>query len=198
MEENVYKAPESDLVIEESKEAADFYVVSPVKFLILYIGTFGFYHLYWFYKNWSLYKQAYGQSMWPVMRALFDIFFTHSLFERVDNKLAIVENEYQWSYSNLATLYVVFSIIGNICDRLSTKSIGSPFTDVVGLFVFPITVWILYKAQLAINIACEDPEGSRNSQFTLLNYFWIFIGLIVWALIGIGIYDIIIGLPGMG
>jgi hypothetical protein len=64
----------------------EFYAVSQKKFLIMYIGTLGLYSVYWFYKHWSLYKKSENEEMWPIMRSIFQIFFTHSLFSLFEMK----------------------------------------------------------------------------------------------------------------
>src|SRR5689334_3319399 len=84
---NPYKAPEAPLAEAEERVAeGSFYVVSPMKFLIMMVGTMGLYTLYWFYKNWSLLNRKH-KAYWPVMRAVFAIFFTHALFREVDGAL---------------------------------------------------------------------------------------------------------------
>lgn len=194
METNVYKPPQSNLVRDEARDA-DFYVVSRKKFLTLFIATLGMYRLYWFYKNWSLYKTSSDKNMWPVMRAIFSIFFAHSLFDLLGGRSREIDNTYKWSPSGMATLYVIFTIIENITDKLSQKSIGAPYTDFVVLITLPLIGWSLYKAQLAANIACNDPTGSGNSRLTPANYVWIALGGIVWAVAGLGLYSIIFGAP---
>ena len=57
MNENVYKVPESNLIAGSDQLDGDFYVVGKIKFLVLFFSTFGLYSLYWFYRNWKLYKE---------------------------------------------------------------------------------------------------------------------------------------------
>jgi hypothetical protein len=57
----------------------------------------------------------------------------------------------------------------------------------------PIPLMILYglvllKAQRAINISCNDPDGRSNSNFTLANCAWIFLGTTILALVSIGLF----------
>ena len=194
MEINIYKTPESNVAQKEPKNPG-FYVISRNKFLILFISTLGMYRLYWFYKNWSLYKKSSGESMWPIMRAFFSIFFTHSLFKLLDEKSKQIDHTYKWSPSGMATIYVLFAILENVFNALSRQSIGEPFIDFISLITFPITGWPLYKAQISANIACNDPAGEGNSQLSPVNYVWIILGIILWLLIGVGLYDITVGFP---
>src|SRR5687767_2451938 len=86
---DAYKAPLMDDVNDEeapahSEGSAAVYVVAPTKFMLLAFSTMGMYSLYWFYKNWSLRRRAYGLTIWPVARAIFAVFFAHRLFRALD------------------------------------------------------------------------------------------------------------------
>jgi len=186
LEIDAYQTPQADLAT-ESDAVATYYVVSIKKFIALFISTLGIYGVYWFYKNWSLHKTATSSNVWPVMRGIFSIFFTHSLLRNVNETMQSKSISYKWDHSLIATIYVVSAILSNISDRLSAKSIGSPVTDFVGFIFMGLMAWSLYKAQLAINTACEDPQGLTNSHFSPANIAWIILGLTLWTLIFIGI-----------
>ena len=188
MEADVYKAPESEILTENSGET-EFYVVSQQKFLILYIATLGLYSFYWFYKHWQQYKIRHQESMWPIMRAIFQIFFTHSLFENFRVRLMDKKLTYAWAPGVLATIYVVIILTESVANRMSIKGIGLPLTDYLGFLLFPLQIWILYKAQGAANVACECPKGEKNSLLTAANYFWIVVGGVFWLLVAIGLYE---------
>lgn len=55
--------------------AAPFFSVGNPKFLIMYLGTFGVYQIYWMYKQWVTVRARTREEMWPVARAIFPIFF---------------------------------------------------------------------------------------------------------------------------
>lgn len=188
MTHNIYEAPKSELIDQVSESEAEFYVVSIQKFLVLFAVTLGIYSVYWFYKNWAQYKIVHNGSMWPVMRGIFSIFFAHSLFRVVNQRIEEKSKEYSWQHSSLATIYVVCSIVSNISDRLSMKNIGTPFTDFLGLLMIAATGYALYKAQYAINLACDDPDGTTNLAYTPANFVWIVIGAILWFLVFLGIF----------
>ena len=95
----------------------------------------------------------------------------------------------------MATLYVLFAILENVSDRLSRKSIGEPFTDLIILITLPVIGWTLYKAQISANIACHDAAGAGNNRLSPANYAWIVLGVIFWVLVGLGLYEITVGLP---
>jgi hypothetical protein len=172
----------------------EFYSVSQEKFLILFLGTFGIYAVYWFYKHWSLYKRSENEQMWPIMRGLFSIFFTHSLFSLFEIKYQNKTGEAPKSINNLATTFVAASILGNIGSRLSESGYGVPFTYYSSLLALPVICWCLYQAQSLANYASDDVNGSENCTLTALNYVWLFVGFIIWSIVAFGIYAVSAGL----
>ena len=172
----------------------EFYAVSQKKFLIMFIGTFGVYTVYWFYKHWSLYKKTGNEEMWPVMRAIFNIFFTHSLFLLFEMEYKNKTGKAAKSMSFLATVFVVVSILSNISGKLADHGYGVPLTHYLGVIVLPISCWCLYQAQGIANCACDDPNGSSNSRLTFLNYAWLVCGAIIWLGMTYFLYEISVAL----
>lgn len=192
---NPYEAPQAriaDPVVESGSEAS-FYVVSPSKFLIMAIGTFGIYIVYWFYRNWAQLNRRH-KDYWPVMRAIFSIFFTHSLLGEVDQKIRRRGATWEWSPGLLATAYVVASIAGRVFDRLSRTNDDATVFDVLPLAMLAVEVYALYRAQLAINVADGDPGGAANDRLTPANYAWLALGGLFWIVILLGLYAIAAGL----
>ena len=172
--------------------APTFYVVSRKKLAILYLATLGLYGIYWFYKNWSNYKNCSSdkfnvdRSIWPVARGIFSIFFTHALFREIKAYGRDKEALAEWNNEMLATQVVLFMIAANVLDRLSARSIGSPYTDIGSVLIVVPLLGLLLSAQHMINIACGDPDGKSNSRLTNANYVWIALGLIFWVLVILG------------
>jgi len=176
---DVYRAPEADLTLPET-ESPEFYPVSRFKLMLLYFATLGLYALYWFYRHWRQVKAHSAASIWPVPRAIFSIFFAHSLFARFDAAARRRADDIAWRPRLLATLYVVFAIIGNLSDRLprlGLDEIWVPIASVVSLLVIAYT---LFHAQLIANIACGDPAGLSNAKITLPNLLWSLFGILFW------------------
>ena len=163
MERNIYDAPESDLV--DSSEANDqlFYVVSKSKFAIMFFSTLGFYSVYWFYRNWALYKEHYNKDIWPIPRTIFIIFFIQSLFKYINEKLEETNSEFKWNHQTLAGFYIIFSVTGHICDRLAAKNFGSPYTDFVSVALLPIIFYFadFFKSNRISN-ACLGVKSSGS------------------------------------
>jgi hypothetical protein len=187
MSEALYAPPEAAITVDATDEL-DYYVVSPRKFYLLAILTLNLYLVYWFYRNWSQIKKKNNESMWPPMRGLFYIFFTHSLFTDINEKIKSLGRSFDWQPNVLATGFVLLTILSNVLDRLSAKSIGSPLTDLVSLALVPILPALLLKGQRAINIACDDPEGVGNGGLTVANWVWMVLGGLLWLVILFGVY----------
>lgn len=171
-----------------------FYVVSRRKFAILFIATFGMYSLFWFFKNWSQYRYASQlasgtrPSIWPLPRALFMVFFIHSLFSKVKAYGADKPGVAAWHNTAHAWAIVGLYVVLNVLDLLDRFAPRVPLT---GLFSFAGMVLLLYasiRAQAMINASCGDPEGARNDKLTGANYVWILLGGLVWILTFIGAF----------
>jgi hypothetical protein len=185
----IHKPPESGLLVETETREDQFYVVSKTKLSILFLTTVGFYTFYWFYVNWRNYRDRVGVRLMPIPRAIFYIFFTHSLLNKVDEIIEKKQFEYKWSSKLVATMLVMISVVSNILDRLSFKEIGSPLTDILSLAILPFLLLILLKAQEAINLSQNDKAGTSNSRITIYNYIWIALGSVFWLSIGIGLME---------
>ncbi len=190
MQENIYAAPEAALTEPEDNSVQPvFYVVSPAKFITLYIVTFSLYGLYWHYKNWQQYKIYYNDNTpMPIMRAIFSIFFTHGLFSVVDMQIKSQQKDFAWKPNVWATVAVIALLASRIINQVtSSGSMSEPIE------FLPIPLMVLYgvvllKAQRAINLGCNDPSGRSNSKFTFANCVWIFFGVAIIALALLGIF----------
>jgi hypothetical protein len=180
MTENIYAAPRANLdehVQSDSDER--FYVVSIRKMLIMSIATAGMYLAFWNFKHWSNYRHTTGESVWPLPRAIFSIFFTHSLFGKIA-EYDTTGKRAGWSYDRYATA-VVLIYIGNTI--LSWFGGGSYLiTFICALVVIPITL-LTKQAQVEANARCGDPAGSRNDKLTAANIFWCVLGSLYWLML---------------
>ena len=190
-----YKPPQSDLLLLDAEP--DFYIVSARKFLILAVSTLGIYYLYWFYQHWKHQKIKRSEKIWPLPRAIFTVFFTHSLFSRIQHNLKIQQQPFVWAPSFLATVYVFFSVTGSLADRLSGRMEMPMIMMLYGFLTLIPTTYATYKAQQAANLACEDAHGSHNDRITPVNMVWISLGMILWALSLLGLYIQLFGLPSL-
>lgn len=190
MTDNPYQTPQGELINPaDPSETSRFYVVSKRKMILLFILTLGSYQIYWFYRNWRLHRQATGEKIWPLPRAIFSVFFVHALFREVDNQRNRGPVRLSaWNHGSQATILVLLLIISNVIDRLSAKSVGSPITDYLSLLLLFPVVACLASAQERINEACGDPLGESNSKFKVANFFWMVLGGLMWTLVGYGLF----------
>ncbi|MFC5458340.1 hypothetical protein [Massilia niabensis] len=166
-----------------------FYVVSKRKFVLLYLATLGMYGAYWFYKNWARYNKISphaskaGNGVWPLPRAVFAVFFVHSLFAKIKAYGSVKLEVGAWQDRSHATVLVVLLLLSNGLDRAANKSLGSPTTDILALLILLPLAHQLLQAQEMINISCGDPQGSGNAAFSTANYAWMIAGGLLWCLI---------------
>lgn len=189
MQENIYAAPEASLTNTEADSVQPaFYIVAPAKFITLFFFTFSFYGVYWHYKNWKQYKAFHDDKLpMPILRAIFSIFFTHSLFSAIDVHIQKQKIDYVWDPSTWATIAVIALIIARIADKFAASDDILEFIDILPILLMVVYGFMLLRAQYAINISCNDPKGKTNSNFTLANCVWIFFGSIFLSLIAIGL-----------
>jgi hypothetical protein len=196
MDQNPYAPPVAAVSeVADINERDRFYVVGARKFFALYFLTIGFYGYYWMYKHWANVRARSGAPMWPVARAFFSIFFTHSLTREIDDTLKRANVRHDWSPRGLATTWVVLAIITNLCDRLAWKEIGSPTTDLAGVGLLLPLGLLTWRIQDAANRACGQPDAASNREFTGLNWLWMVFGGLWWVLVLLGLAMIVGVIP---
>lgn len=187
MSDSIYATPEAAVDVAEQDEAR-YYVVSPKKFLVLAITTFNLYFVYWFYKNWDNVKRRDNDDSWPIPRAIFYIFFTHSLLTDVSETLKRKAIEFAWQPSVIASVFVGLTLADTGIGRLAYKNVGSPYTDMFGIAMAVVLPMVLLPAQKAINSACEDASGKSNNSLTVINWVWMVLGGLFWLATLAGLY----------
>ncbi|GAB4029362.1 hypothetical protein [Spirosoma gilvum] len=86
-------------------------------FCLLSFFSFGIYTIYWFYKNWAFFRDVYEWDIYPFWRAIFSIFFVHSLLEHI-NDLAVEKGHPGISSNGYASGFVVLAIVQRFVDRV--------------------------------------------------------------------------------
>lgn len=122
----------------ESTDYIEYVKKQPVwAFCLLSFFTFGLYNVYWFYRNWRFFKDLYNWDIYPFWRALFAVFFTHTLLEQI-NDLAVERGHPGVSSNTYATGYVVLAIVQRVLDRTMPASIALlPVLLMPFLFLIP-------------------------------------------------------------
>jgi len=168
-----------------------FFPVSEGKLITLYILSFGLYGVYWFYRNWKLQQPTMSKNIYPVWRAIFSIFFTHSLFKRINQQASNLEEKHRFNANAFATFFVVTIIASYVVDRLvgTTQTPGDMFNNTIiisSLVLFILSVIPIAKAQATVNRINNDMLGYLNHKYSLANYVLIALGSIFWILLVLG------------
>jgi hypothetical protein len=184
---NPYAAPAHFGAVAIAEEARPFYVVASRKFLALYLGTGGMYGIYWSYRHWANFKRHTHGTQWPVARAIFSIFFIHSLLAEIDQRLRRQSIGWHWNHGSLANGIVTVLLVAGVSNRMAGREFGSPLTDWIAVATIPLLAWLKWKVQRAANAACADPAGDSNREFTAANILWLVLGAIFWCLMALGL-----------
>lgn len=191
-ETNPYQAPKTEAVPPPLIASRQFYVVSQKKFFALFFASFGLYTIYWFWENWTIWKQRTESKIWPVPRALFNIFFAHSLFNKMHSDASHVSSSKLPSLQLAATVFILCQIAINVIDSFIPDDTVTPGMVMLILFL-AISSLCLWQAQKQANIASLDSEGRQNSKFSIANYLWVVFGSIFWLLICVGMIGEMLG-----
>ncbi len=181
---NLYAPPRAQIAQPtQAADAAPFYIVSVLKVVLLNMATFSLYSFYWFWRHWKLHKIDKRLDIWPIPRAIFSLFFAHSLNQEIDHRISRNGDRHRWSPNLWATLYVGAVIASRIADRLPEEMVPADVTLVVTMIAVAAISWALAQAQRAANIACGDPDAQANRRLTDINWLWLVLGGLFWALI---------------
>jgi hypothetical protein len=192
MTDSVYAPPKSDLSSPVADSSEAFYVVSLMKMMVLFLATMGMYQLYWHYKNWRLHQQMSAShggpdgDVWPVPRAIFAMFFIHSLLGKVKQHAIAQQRPGDLNTTLIATLIVVLMLFGYLGLFVTDPKVVLLFS-VVSMCLVVASMFLYRKAQRFINESCGDPTGASNAEFTTANYIWIVIGILIWIMQVVGL-----------
>lgn len=180
MSHNPYQAPGAVVSDAADVVGVPFYIVSPRKFLWLQLGTFGLYAVYWFYRHWKAQNTQPDRNYWPIPRAIFAIFFTHSLFGEIRRVLDRRGHPSRFRPGVNTAVYLGSVIGGMVVGQMLPLGAPPILTILLGFaLLFPVA-WALYDAQCAANAACGDEQGVANDGVTAANVVWIVIGTLIW------------------
>ena len=169
-----------------------FFPVSEGKLITLYILSFGLYGIYWFQQNWKRQQPMMDKKIYPVWRAIFSIFFTHSLFKRIDQQAAHLPQQHKFNANGLATFFVVAIVASNVIDRLSintdiAQSITNTSLIITSLVLFLFSAYPLAKVQATVNRINNDMLGYLNHKYSVWNYVLIILGTVSWLILAMGL-----------
>lgn len=157
-----------------------FFVVAVPKLLIMTFFTSGLYLLFWYLRNWDLYRRASGSVMlWP--RILWPECFLYSLLNRVDQRIRASGRCYRWSPWWLACGLLLCFFGGFYLLMLMLPMPPFALALLLAVVVFHS---VLAQIQRAINFCEGDPHGAGNAHLTVINWLWIAIVTSGWLVVG--------------
>jgi hypothetical protein len=181
---------ESDDDNAENTDNIVFFPVSEGKLITLYLLSFGFYGMYWFYKNWQILAPEMGKKIYPFWRAVFSIFFVHSLFKRIEHKASHLEHRHRYNSLALSVIFILCTLLSQLLDPSSVPSDGwqnaGQYLVAVSLLLFAASAYPLVKVQSTVNRLNNDILGYLNNRYTGWNYLLISVGGFLWAIIILG------------
>ncbi len=186
--DNIYKAPEADLSSEKGDYTESHFPVSIRKLWIMSLATVGIYSIVWNYYHWVTLKHTDStrSSIWPVPRAIFSIFFVHSLYQSIVQTCQERRPTEKWSLSGMAALYIVCTVLGNVMDQVALYLLpGAVLIALSIAFIYGYT-YSMAEAQKLANLANNDVEENVNNTLTPANYLWIIIGAFLWFIVIVG------------
>lgn len=164
------------MVAPPSPEAAPprYFPVSPAKFVVMSLASFGIYGFYWLYQNWALERAHSGEDLSPFWRTFFSVIWIHSLLERVRQAAGAAQMPPAWTPGATTAAYLIIS-----CSLF----LPDPYWLASLLVVVP-----LLPVQRTVNAlnAAVAPEVPRNDAYTGKNVVLILVGLIFFLLVILG------------
>ena len=180
----LYSRQELLMMLEQEKvpaaEGQQFFTVSLKKIAVVSFFTFGWYWLYCFYRSWVSHRKYSGERVLPLVRAFFAVFFIYALLKRVDKKLRFSGEKYHWSPLALTVGFIATGVLPFFLSHgLFTLSVYVLIC--LQLLLAVLNTWFVVRMQRAINCAEGDISGEVNSTFTVANWLWMSLGLLVWS-----------------
>jgi MFS family permease len=192
LERNPYAAPTADVGVPTATISQPaWFAVGTRKLFVMSVLTFGLYTIHWFERQYRFQKSARGESLMPLARGIFSIFYAKDLFQRVEGAAARANIGQDWTASGMAGLFIVSAVLGRIMDRVSGKLTTGALSAVLALGSSVLLLGLAYplvRVQGTVNQVLDkaNPNGERNESFTLWNWLLMLVGggLLVLGVIG--------------
>lgn len=159
--------------------------VSPRKFALLCLCSFGIYEVYWLYQNWRRFRSRAPKDILPWARACFAPIWIIALLRRIRESAAAQAVTVKWSPELLGLLF-----IGFLASRLLWRRLFSlPPSDIPLLISLLSFVWLLpaVRTTQQVNAGAGNPEGV-NADLSGANLAVISVGGVVLLFSVAGIF----------
>ena len=80
----------------------------------------------------------------------------------------------------------MLTVIAYLRRRLVDWGVDAVFLNYYAPVMLLVIGYVLYRAQMAVNLAMDDPKGLSNRRFTWANVIWILIGGLIWLMALVG------------
>jgi hypothetical protein len=163
--------------------ATTLFLYIPVARLILMsIVSFSLYEAYWMYKNWRYVQERDNLKIQPFWRAVFGIFFCHSLLRRIheDNEARSLQVP-SFSPNGLATGWVVLMIITNALSRVPGIT-----ASIVAVFI-PSFLCLVPVQNYLNSVNEQRSPGQRYYRWSWGQIVLLVAGVLFWALLLAGL-----------
>ena len=161
-------------VMAEPPAPARWFVVGAAKLVVMSTVTLGIYQVFWFYKQWRQVRDVHGEDIWPVPRAIFSVFFSFSLFRRLEDEAALRGHADAPSPALHAVAFFLLTLASRLPD---------PWWLITFASVLPLVPVQRAASTIALTAA---PGTDPNTTFSRLNWVGIVVGglFLLLALLG--------------
>lgn len=171
---NVDQALDAQSVPDADKQM--FFPVSIVKLIVLDTLFFGIYAIFWMFMNWKYLKEKHEVNCLPGVRAIFSPIFFFALAPKMVE--LVTKNGGKAPPLPVVALPIIFAgcnFLGRfehpICVFLSVLSV--------------VPLVMLQKGVIEIN---GGPAAITNKKFSVINWVFVVIGGLLWALVLFGMF----------
>jgi hypothetical protein len=157
--------PRSPEVLAKSRnrnEQSIFFYVSPVKLVVMSVVTFGFYEIFWFYKNWFYVKEHSQTKCWPLVRSIFSTITYYFLLQEIQKAGEVQGIKPSFALGVPAIAFFALTACWRLPDPFGLVGIFAPFA--------------LLPAQKYINSLNTVTPTEINDKFSVANWVAIVIG----------------------
>ncbi|MBD2769655.1 hypothetical protein IC235_17330 [Hymenobacter sp. BT664] len=147
-------------------------LITPAKFIILCVASFGLYGLWWQYKTWRFFKQWQQTDTWPVLRAIFSLFTFNELLQTI-NQFAYSTGGYRpiSNPTGLAAGYIILNLLARLPDPLWVVALGASG------FLVPA-----YKEFRDAMLQAPAYGGCNQEHFSARQVVALALGVVFWGL----------------
>lgn len=152
-----------------------FFYISIKRFVFLSIFSCGAYEVYWLYMNWKYLRDRDKLDVVPPIRALFGVFFCHSLFDRIYDDFELSRLVKPGFYpSLLATAWILLVVISFLMVDIQGN------VAEVASYLVPRFLCFIPLQRYVNRANMEDRPDATYAKWSYGEFVSIAVGLVVW------------------